>query len=231
MDPVAHQDGHDPLKGEPAIRPPRASPVAFERDWRLVRSVVRTRGVALMSLTNAALTVIQTGTLVFLFPLFLAERGRLRPETVGYLVGIGVLGRLVALWLVGSLSDRRDRLRLLALGLVANGVLLGSLTVVTGPLLLGLWSLMIGASAGFVAGLPTAIVGDRVAPALHGVAIGWLRTVTDAGMLLGPVVMGALADAIHLTTPFLCAALLVCVLAWLCHREAVTGSSGAQASA
>jgi MFS family permease len=209
---------------------PRATPAAVERDWRLVRSVVRTRGVALMSLTNAALTAIQTGTLVFLFPLYLAERGRLRPETVGYLLGIGVLGRLVALWLAGSLSDRHDPLRHLALGLGAYGVLLGSLAVVAEPFLLSLWSLMIGASAGFVAGLPTAIVGDRIAPALHGVAIGWLRTVTDAGMLLGPVVMGALADSIHLTMPFVCAALLLCVLAWLCHREAITRSAGSRAS-
>ena len=209
----------------------RATRVGIERDWRLVRSVVRTRGIPLLSLTNAALTAIQTGTLVFLFPLYLAERGRLRPETVGYLVAIGVLGRLVALWLIGRLSDRLHRLRLLAVDLGTYGVLLGSLTLVTEPILLGFWSLMIGASAGFVAGLPTAIVGDRVAPALHGVAIGWLRTITDAGMLLGPLVMGTLADAVHLTTPFVCAALLVFVLAWLCHREAVAESSASEASA
>ena len=98
----------------------------------------------------------------------------------------------------------------------------------TEPVLLGIWSLMIGASAGFIAGLPTAIVADRVPPALHGVAIGWLRMVTDAGMLLGPAVLGALADAIDLTAPFLCAGLLVLVLALLCHREAVAvaGSAG-----
>jgi MFS family permease len=214
-----------------ATSTPRGTPVVAERDWRLVRSVVRTRGVTLMTLTNAALTAIQTGALVFLFPLYLAERGHLRPETVGYFVGIGVLGRLGALWLIGTLSDRRDRLRLLALGLASYGVFLGSLTVVAEPLLLGVWSFMIGASAGCVAGLPTAIIGDRVAPALHGVAIGWLRTVTDAGMLLGPVVMGALADAIHLSTPFLCAALLVGVLAWLCHREAIAATPGSRSSA
>ena len=115
--------------------------------------------------------------------------------------------------------------------MAGRGVLLGSLTVVTEPVLLGFWSLMIGASAGFIAGLPTAIVGDRVAPALHGVAIGWLRTITDAGMLLGPLVMGTLADAVHLTTPFVCAALLVFVLAWLCHREALAASSVSEASA
>jgi hypothetical protein len=45
------------------------------------------------------------------------------------------------------------------------------------------------------------------------------------------LVMGTLADAVHLTTPFVCAALLVFVLAWLCHREAVAESSASEASA
>jgi len=159
---------------------------------------------------------------VFLFPLYLAEQGRLRPETVGYLVGLGVLGRLVALWLAGRVSDSQNQRAGLGLGLLGYGVLLGSLTVVTDPLLLGSWSIMIGAGAGFVAGLPTAIIADLVVPPQHGIAIGWLRTVTDSGMLLGPVMMGVLADAVHLNSPFLCAALLLGVLAWRCGQPAVT---------
>jgi MFS family permease len=103
---------------------------------------------------------------------------------------------------------------------VGFGVALGALTLVTDTLLLALWSVMIGAAAGVVAGLPTAIIGDRVAPALQGIAIGWLRTVTDTGLLLGPLVLGVLADAVYLTAPFLCTAVLMCVLAWGCHRQA-----------
>jgi predicted MFS family arabinose efflux permease len=58
-------------------------------------------------------------------------------------------GGWAGLWLIGSLSDRRDRLRLLALGLAAYGVSLATLTIVTELVLLGVWSLMIGASTGF----------------------------------------------------------------------------------
>jgi MFS family permease len=105
-------------------------------------------------------------------------------------------------------------------GLLAYAALLGSLTLLTHPLWLGLWSLAIGGAAGFVAGLPTALVGDRVAPPLQGVAVGWLRTMTDSGHILGPLVMGALADAVHLSAPFLLAGALVSVLAWQCHRQA-----------
>ncbi|MGH7391590.1 MAG: MFS transporter [Candidatus Rokuibacteriota bacterium] len=206
--------------------PPERRPgaIAVTHDWRLLRRVVRTPGVLLMSLTSAALIGVQTGALVFLFPLYLAEQGRLRPETVGYLVGLGVLGRLVALWLAARVSDRWDRLPTLGLGLLGYGVLLGSLALVTDPLLLGVWSFMIGAGAGFVAGLPTAIIGDLVAPPLHGIAIGWLRTVTDTGMLLGPVVMGALADAVHVSAPFVAAAVLLGVLGWWCRRQTVVVS-------
>jgi MFS family permease len=191
---------------------------------RLLATVLRVPGVILMSVTSAALIAIQTGALVFLFPLYLAERGAMRPETVGYVVGLGMLGRLLALWLGGSASDHWGRLPVLVPGLLGYGVLLASLVLVTDPVLLGLWSFMIGAGAGFVAGLPTAIVGDRVAPPLQGIAIGWLRTVTDAGMLVGPLVMGTLADAVHLAAAFLAAGAIAAALGWRCHRHAVQAS-------
>jgi predicted MFS family arabinose efflux permease len=57
---------------------------------------------------------------------------------------------------------------------------------------------------------------------VHGVAIGWLRTVTDTGMLVGPLVMGPLADALGLEAPFVLAALMMGALAWACRRRAVT---------
>lgn len=206
----------------PPVSPPSAPP-SVSRDRRLLGVVLRTPGVMLMSLTNAALIAIQTGLLVFLYPLYLVERGGVSPETVGYLISLSVLGRLLALWFGGSVSDRWGRIRVLIPGLLAYGVLLGSLPLLTHPFWLGLWSLAIGGGAGFVAGLPTALIGDRVPPPLQGVAIGWLRMMTDSGHILGPLVLGALADAVHLSTPFLLAGALVSVLAWRCSRQVSPG--------
>ncbi len=203
----------------PPAAPPSAPPVV-SHDRRLLGVVLRTPGILLMSLTNAALIAIQTGLLVFLYPLYLVERGHVRPETVGYLISLSVLGRLLALWLGGSVSDRWGRMPVLIPVLLAYGALLGSLPLVTHPLWLGLWSLAIGGAAGLVAGLPTAFIGDRVAPPLQGVAIGWLRTMTDSGHILGSLVMGTLADAVDLSTPFFLAAALLVAMAWRCHRQA-----------
>jgi MFS family permease len=200
--------------------PPSPERRADTVDGRALRSVVRIPGVVLASLTNATLMGIQTGVVVFLLPLYLVERGSFSPQTVGLLIALSVLGRLLALWIGGRVSDRGDRMTVLGHSLLGFGVALGSLAAVSTPWLLGAWSVLIGAGAGFTAGLPTSIIGDRVEPALQGIAIGWLRTVTDAGMMLGPLLMGPLADTFGLATPFLVAGIITCALAWACHRHA-----------
>ena len=202
--------------------PPRAPRRAERRpsDWRRLRTVLQTPGVTIMSLTNAALTAIQTGVLVFLFPLYLVNRGGVGPEAVGVLTSVTIVGRLGALWLGGGLSDRWGRTRVLFAGLLGYAAVLGSVPFVTDPALLGVWSLALGAVAGFVAPLPTAVIGDQVVPALHGLAIGWLRTMTDSGQILGPLIMGGLADAAGLPAPFYLGAALLVAMAWPCRRLA-----------
>jgi len=74
-------------------------------DWRLLRTVLRTPGVLVMGVTNAVLIAIQTGVLVFLFPLYLANRVGVGAEAVGFFISLGVLGRLLALWFGGRGSD------------------------------------------------------------------------------------------------------------------------------
>ena len=190
------------------------------RDRPRLRSVLEIPGVRLMGLTSAILIALQAGVLVFLFPLFLVNRRSASPETVGLLVSVMVLGRLLAVWLGGSLSDRAGRMRVLVPGLAAYATLLATLILVTHPVVLGLWSFAVGGATGFVAGIPTALVGDQVPVAVRGVAIGWLRTMTDTGQIAGPLLMGTLADTVDLSAPFILGAAALLVLAWRCCRVA-----------
>jgi len=185
-----------------------------------LREVIRVPRVMLASVVNAVTMGVQTGVLVFLFPLYLVDRGQFSPGAVGALVALSVVGRVLALWLAGGVSDRHDRLTVLALGLCAFAIVLLTFPLITNAWALGLWSVLIGAAGGLVAGLPTAIIGDRVDPAMHGIAIGWLRTVTDVGMVIGPLVMGPLADAFGLAAPFVAAAVVLSALSLVCWRRA-----------
>jgi MFS family permease len=203
---------------------PEATPsarVALTHHRGILKELGRVPGFVLMCCTNAALTGIQTGVIVFLLPLYLVERGRISPPAVGYLIALGVIGRLPGLWFAGRVSDHQVRMPRLARGLMAFGLVLATIVIVRDPVLLGVWSMLLGATAGFVASLPTTIIGDRVDPPLHGVAIGSLRTATDLGMLLGPLVMGPMADGVDLTVPFLVAGVILWALASACDRHAV----------
>jgi predicted MFS family arabinose efflux permease len=185
----------------------------------LLRFVLRTPGVPVMGVTSAVLIAIQTGVLMFLFPLYLVKRAGVGPEMVGVLVSLTVLGRLMALWLGGTASDRWGRMRVLIPGLLIYAVLLVSIARFTHALALGILSFAIGAAAGFVAAIPTAFTGDHVDPALQGVAVGWLRSMSDGGQIIGPLLMGAVADAIDVSAPFLFGAALLAVMAWRCRRH------------
>ncbi|PYM74781.1 MAG: hypothetical protein DME10_05765, partial [Candidatus Rokuibacteriota bacterium] len=69
--------------GRWASRAPQSVPLPQgSRDWRLLGTILRTPSVLLMGAVNATLIAIQTGVLVFLFPLYLVNRGRVGPETV-----------------------------------------------------------------------------------------------------------------------------------------------------
>ena len=207
-----------------------AAPIRESPNRGSLGAVLRTRGVLLMGTINALLTAIQTGVLVFLFPLYLAKRGGLGAEGIGVLVSLSVLGRLAALWFGGDVSDRWGRLRVLVPGLLIYAVLLGGVSVVGSPLVLGVLSFSLGAAAGFVAAIPTALVSDQVPRELHGVAIGWLRMMTDGGQIVGPLLMGALADAIDLSAPFILGAALLAAAAWGCRRAAAVLPESASGS-
>jgi len=64
-------------------------------------------------------------------------------------------------------------MRALIPGLLIYTVLLGSVPQPTHPAILAGCSLAVGAAAGFVAAIPTALTSDQVDRPLQGVAIGW----------------------------------------------------------
>lgn len=203
-----------------SISPGQPTAPGRSRERGLLKATLRIPGVALMGVASAVLIAIQTGVLVFLFPLYLVKRAAIGPEAVGFVVSLSVLGRLIALWFGGSASDRWGRMRVLIPGLIIYAVLLASISWLTHPAVLSIVSVAIGAAAGFIAGIPTALASDQVDPSLQGVTIGWIRTASDSGQIAGPLIMGALADAIDLSAPFLFGAALLGVTAWQCCRRA-----------
>src|SRR5207247_9563779 len=112
---------------------PLRAAAASSAPRRVLSEVLRIDGVVPMGLTNALLSAIQTGVLVFLYPLYLVNRAGVGPAAVGLLISLTVLGRLLALWLGGRASDRWGRLRVLRPGLLVYAGAVATLTSLTDP--------------------------------------------------------------------------------------------------
>ena len=104
-------------------------------------------------------------------------------------------GRLGAAWIVNALGNRRT---LAGAGLLtAAGMALALVT--REPVLVVLGFLVVGAALSAVVPIAFSVAGD-LAPARAGAAISVVTTLGDGGFLLGPVIVGGLAEIFGLRT-------------------------------
>lgn len=118
------------------------------------------------------------------------------PFTIASLLG------LVVVWHAGSLTDRRGRratllpaLALTAIGTAAMGVWetgIGFLVLMA----------VTGAAGGYMRPAPGAMVGDVAEPHERALAVSGFRMAGDAGALVGPIVVGPLAQYVSYTAAF-----------------------------
>ncbi len=156
----------------------------------------------LLLFTSFSLFAVQTGLMVSLYLVYLAEEGGLSPGVIGFLVSMGALANALPLYLGGTLSDTVGRRRVLIPGLLCYGLSLLIVPFAVDPIRLGLLSFALGMSAGVVSTLPTTMLGDCLPAELQSTGIGILRFYTDIGMIVGPLGLGALADWYTLHFPF-----------------------------
>jgi MFS family permease len=128
-----------------------------------------------------------------LFPLFFAAAG-LSVRQIGLLAFIyPATWGVVQLW-TGALSDRIGRKRLIASGMVLQGLTLIGMSAVRGPAPWLLTGALLGIGTAMVYPTLLAAVGDVAHPSWRGTAVGIYRLWRDLGYAVGALVAGVLAD-------------------------------------
>ena len=196
----AEQGGHAPLS-------PRAHVLSFGTAW--------------------AQGFLEGGMLCFL-SLYLLSLGYDEPRT-GWLMGGLFAGVVLAQLPLAALADRLGRLRVL---LACHAILFAGLIVLPfchGPLGLGAWLFLLGASCGALYPLGLAVLGERVSEASLARANAWYLASNCAGSLSGPVLMGLTVDLFGRLAQFATAAgsiVLVVALGLLLRPRGKTGGQG-----
>jgi MFS family permease len=136
----------------------------------------------------------RAGARLTLLPLYAAEELRLSEARIGLVLAVGAMLTLSVVNLGGWLVDRVGRVPVLIVGLLATaGTIAAHGAVTTLPGLLAV-SAGFGVAAGIMGTAPPTLAGDLSTPGAEGAAVGLYRLAGDFGLVLGPIVLGSLAD-------------------------------------
>ncbi|MGF1597231.1 MAG: MFS transporter [Acidimicrobiales bacterium] len=197
-------DGDDP-----------ADPIPASEVSRARRTFLTSPQFVAVGLVSFAIFGIRAGYRQTLVPLVGADRFGFDTGDLGLLfTGLGIVG-LVLIGPAGWVADRFGRKpAIVPPGYVAvAGVVL---TALSGSELWFVFGLVLSAVGTGVSGpAPAAFVADIAPPELRGSAMGLYRTWGDLGLVLSPVLSGALADATSIPTAMMAnAAVLAAAVTW-----------------
>ncbi len=162
--------------------------------WWQVYALARQRGFVLVCLINLMSTASRTGGLFALVPLIGTERLHLSVQTIGTSLAAGLLAGLLGAYPSGMLVDYFGR----------KAVIVPSNLIFCAAMLMFCvadsyaWflaaCLIWGAASSIGGSAPTAYAADSAPPGMNATTLSTYRMVGDLGYILGPVLLGMLAD-------------------------------------
>lgn len=199
--PETRLDGAREERGEGTASPPRAGarPVATAESSVLppVRGNARQLLTNVGFLTISLVTFVQffnrTGAIFAVVPLMGVERLGLDAATIGFALTAASLCNIALVGVTGQLVDRLGRKPVIVPGCLIAAVAFAGFAFSTGYPLFVLSAILWGVSGAFIAG-SAAYAADQAPPGANGVTMGIYRMLADLGYVVGPIMLGLIAE-------------------------------------
>ncbi len=176
--------------------------------WASLKTVLRDRGIMLVSLVEAAQYLV-FGAIEAFLALFAASLG-IPAWQIGVILGVQLLSIVFAKPLMGRVSDRVGRRRVILPGLLIGAASVALLPYFPSFVGLSVLSLAFGLGFATVTSSTAALVADLTRDGRYGSSMGVLRTVMDVGQSIGPVLTGFMVGVAGYASAFtLLAAILL----------------------
>lgn len=197
----------------PETRPSGAMQTTVERERIPFREQVRLLtaipGFSLICLVSFSTFFARTGGLFNVIPIFAEDEIGLGADQIG--LGIGMIS-IVGLALVypsGILVDRFGRKAVIVPSTIFSAAAMLSFAAAGTFAVFMLSSLLWAASSGIAGAAPAAYAADLAPKGAVGPAMGLYRTIADLGYVLGPLMLGAIADVFSAEAALYCTAVLL----------------------
>ena len=145
-----------------------------------------------------------------ILPLFMVEEIKVSPSFMGLGFTISTIINGIFLMKAGKLSDINGRRYSAVIGTSFLTLFILALAVTTEPWMFLAASVIVGFGGAFLSTTPSAIVGD-VLEGKGGQVIGLFQMAGDAGAMVAPLILGAIADGYGYRPAFLVTAALMLV--------------------
>ncbi|OZA14096.1 MAG: MFS transporter [Hydrogenophilales bacterium 17-62-8] len=183
-------------------------------------TVLRDRGIMLVSGVEAAQYLV-FGAIEAFLAVYAASLG-IPAWQIGVILGVQLVSIVFAKPLMGRVSDRVGRRRVILPGLLIGAASVALMPYAHGVIGLSALSLVFGLGFATVTSSTSALVADLTRDGRYGSSMGVLRTVMDVGQSIGPVLTGFMVGVAGYGSAFtLLAAILVAaalMLALLLHE-------------
>jgi DHA1 family multidrug resistance protein-like MFS transporter len=204
-------DGERPSEGDTGHGSAHASPTST----RGLMPLLRNRNFLLVSLVTFGFFFMRTGARNQILPLLAHDRLGLSPGSIGVALTVASLMNFLTLMVAGGLSDRLGRKAVITPGCLITAVSLFMLTQSGSYSLLLLSCVVMGIGTGIAGPTPSAYVADIIPRENYSSGMSLYRAIGDLGFVIGPVLLGWLADARGFDTPLLFNALFFVLAASL----------------
>ncbi len=155
---------------------------------RQVMALSENRGVLVTSVVEAV-QYLTYGSLEF-FIVAYAQGVGVGVLELGLLTGAQLVTVVFAKPLMGRLSDRYGRVKVIMVGLLTGGLPLMLIPFTTSFIVLALISVLYGLGFALVTSSTPALVSDLAGKESSGAAMGFLSTIMDIGQTAGPIITG-----------------------------------------
>lgn len=161
---------------------------------------------------------IMDSLIISFLPLYLSEF-QMSIEGIAAIMSAFTLSWALFQPLSGHLSDRLGRKRMTVIGLASSAATVLAFTATSGFPLMMLIALILGVEAALFYTPLVAMVSDIAPPELEGTLIGSYRFFRDMGYFVGPIVLGAIADAYGLDRAFYVTSLSLFIAMAILHTS------------
>ncbi len=176
------------------IEAPEPEVTSVRHVFRATKTLLRSSAFVALMFISVTVFFMRAGARLTLLPLYAGEELGLSEARIGLVLAVGAIMTLAVVNLGGWLIDRVGRVPVLIVGLLATAVTIaahGAVTTLPGLLAV---SAGFGLAAGIMGTAPPTLAGDLSTPGAEGAAVGLYRLAGDFGLVLGPLVLGSLAD-------------------------------------